>query len=304
MSKIAQQLGITKSRVQRELERTARERPPKGNGNDFPDPRVPPEFLPHNLAADPELAERMKRVRTTQLETQEIEAQTRKIEAARRQQLLEHPDASGQGGALIAVVLQELSRMREEQRSLLTRSSTTQPPPPAPTVMEQLQQYRQMGEIVQSFAPAKPPAAGTELEFTVAMERLRNENADLAARREMELTERRERMASEQRRNDAVAKAIEQFAGPLAAWLEVKAQPAPAPQLPAQAPPQPGQAPKPVVVQPDEVVGQCPNCWARLAIAGNQDESCPGCGQVVVAVEGRIRARLPNGELAPPYGVN
>lgn len=299
-AQIARQLGTNKSRVQRELEKTARE--VGGGGNGATELHQVAE-LPRGLAAprgsvdDPEVAAARKAFQLEQLETQRAVERARRIEAERRVQLMEHPDGAGNGGALASVVLQELSRMRERQDQVLNRQ-VAPPAPPAPSLTEQLQSFRQMSDTMQSFAPAKAPNSAMDLEFTVVKERLALEERRLALREEAEAIDRRERLASENRRNDAVAKAIEQFAGPLAAWLEAQATPAPPPPPPALAPSQPA---KPVVVQPDEVIGNCPRCGAQLAIAGEGEFPCPGCGQPVVAVEGRIRARLPNGDLAPLY---
>jgi predicted RNA-binding Zn-ribbon protein involved in translation (DUF1610 family) len=297
--KIAEQLGTNKSRVQRELSKTAREVEPGGNGaSDYVS--EPPIMRGHT--DDPEVAQARKAFQLEQLETQRAIERARRIEAERRVQLMEHPDGAGNGNALAAIVLQELQRMREEQRA----TKISSPPPPAPSLTDQLQQFRQMADTVQSFAPPRAPSTAVDLEFKVAMERLNLEERRLATQQEADAAERRERMASEFRRNEAVAKAIEEFAPVASAaiqhWFEEKAQAAaPPPPVVLPAPEQNGAPAKPVVLQPEEVVGQCPRCGAQLAISGEGDFPCPGCGQPVVAVEGRLRARLPNGDLTPLY---
>jgi rubrerythrin len=292
--KIAEQLGTNKSRVQRELGKTAREAGGPVDGGGYQ-----PHPLPRGLSDDPDVAAEQKAYQLEQLQTQRAVERARRIEAERRVQLMEHPDGGG-GNGLAMIVLEELRHLREEQRAASTRSVTPPPPPPAPSLTEQLSQTRQVWETMQSFAPAKPPNSVVDLEYTVAKERLSLEQQRLNSELEMEREERRERMASENRRNDAVAKAIEQSAPLLTAaienWFKEKTEPAP----PLPAPNPNGPTPKPVVVHPEETVGQCPRCGSQLAIAGGQDEKCPNCGQVLVAVEGRIRGRLPNGDLAPP----
>lgn len=309
---IAKQLGITPSKVQRELGKRAtevraerEETPLDGLGGGLElglgmSPLVPPA-----LGGDPLLAEERAQVEREQLQLRRAQLRAQRLEAERRAQLLEQPDAGG-GNGLVAVILQALDRQREDTRSLLSQLASRQaaPPPPPTSLTDELNKYTQMAEVVARFAPAKPPSAAAELEYTVATQRIQLEGQDLAARREAELAERRERVAAEARRNDAVANAIEQFAPVLAQaanmWFEeqrTQRRPAP-PQLPAAEGEEPAQPH--LVDNPAELEGVCPSCQTAIGLTVGGDERCPKCGSTLVAVEGRIRVRMPNGQLWPP----
>lgn len=309
--RIARELGISPSKVARELHKRAPEVRAErselengypgeinlGSGLNTPLPTLPGQ------PEDQELLEQRRQLQLEEFELRRVQLRAQRLEATRRAQLLENPESNNGMGGVISLVMQAMDRNREEMRMLINQlnSKPSTAPPPAPSLTDQLASFRQMADTVASFAPPKPPSSSSDLEFVVAKEKLSMEAQDLAARREAEFGEQRMRAESEMRRNDAVARAIEQFAPAAAAWVErlVEQQnPKPA-ELPA-----PNPAPRPVVLAAVEVSGACPNCGERIAISGNQDERCPRCTAVLVAAEGRIRARLPNGELWPPLQQN
>jgi hypothetical protein len=303
MARIAQQLGITKSRVQRELDKTARERSTGQAAGDYIE-HVPP-------TGDPALDDQRRLLESDRLDLQRIDLQTKRLEAARRLQLLEHPDGAGNGNALAAIVLQELSRLREA----VARPPTAPAAPPQPSLIDQLSQFRQMADTVASFAPPKAPSSSVELEFKVAMERLNLENQQITRRFEIEADERRERMASQRSRDEAIARAIDQAAPLLTAaaenWFKEKAAPSAQPSwsptvIPGGASAVPStsaaSAPPAAGLIPGEVAGECPVCGKALAITTptGPDDRCPQCGQLLMVVDGAIRARLPNGQPVMP----
>jgi hypothetical protein len=305
-SQIAAALGISKSRVQRELQKSAREVGDQVGelsgfhaGGDLGEP--PP-------GGDPILGEQSRTLQAERLDYQRAQLRLQRAQLERQLLLIERPDQAGGTGALVSMLLQQQSQTRDELTRAIAQiaqrvAAPPPPSPPPPSLTDQLSQYRQMAETVASFAPPKAPNAATDLEFTVTKERLNMEQRRIDAELEAAAEERRERMASEIRRNDAVAEAIKQFAPTLSVaieqWFQQRAQPAAAaPALPPAAPD--GTSPPQLeVVQSNEVVGNCPHCGVQLAIAGGSDETCPNCHWTVLAVEGRVRTRLPNGDLAP-----
>src|SRR5579871_5982198 len=293
-SAIAQQLGVSKSRVQRELNRTARgggsssSSSSNGDGGDqvvHHQARLDPV-----LAADPELLERKKAVELARLATQELEAKARLLEAETKLELLRNPSGAGRDGQMVAILMQEIRGLREVGRRL----AAGQQGPPPKSLVDQLGEFRQMGEVMRSFAPPSPPSSAAELEFKVALQRLEFENQRVLKQLEDEMAERREKWEGQRARDEAIAKAIDNFS-PLAAlaaekWLRDQQQEEKPPEQ--LLPPAPAQGERPTVIQggqPPEVRGPCPNCGAELAMTpGGPGDPCPACGVKLLVSEGQI----------------
>src|SRR5438270_874451 len=115
---IAQQLGVSSSKVHRELNKRA------------PEVRAEREQVSG--------LEETRRLQLDQLDLRRLQLRAQRLEAERRAQLLEHPEAGGSGNGLVTLVLQVMERNREETRTLiaqlLQRQAPAQPAPQPPSM--------------------------------------------------------------------------------------------------------------------------------------------------------------------------
>lgn len=318
---IAEQLGISAAKVQRELrkpapvvraERQAELEPPEGAVGAF---HAGVEGGPVAPSADPMVLEARRQVEIERAELQRMELQARRLEAQRRLALMQNPNDQG-----AMLQLQTLEALKTISSALAVRQQPATPPAPQPTLVDQLAQYRQVAETMQSFQPPKPPSSASELEFTVAMEKVKLEERRINTQLEMEHREREERLSSERARNDAFARFLEQL-GPMLPVIIDRWRPAvpgagdqvqePPPQSiqptnnngadnVVQMPPQRAAANGSGARLAGEVVGECPHCQTRVGITGANSERCPECGYLLAVVEGQIRVNLGGGSYFPP----
>ena len=316
---IAERLGISSSKVQRELRKRApevraeRQIADSGGSPDFAtggEVELPPPSPA--LSGDPLVLDARRQAEIERAELQRTELQVRRLEAQRRLALMQNPNDQG---ALMQ--LQTLEAINGVRQLLSTRAQTPPPATPAPTLVDQLSQFRQMSETMASFAPSKPPSS---LEEVVAMEKLKLEDRRVNTQLEMEQRERQQRLDSERARNDAFANFLETLGPLLPQLIDRWGRPAAAASTSEEPPPASIQErngdsnnnvvqmpPRPAPAAPNragEVVGVCPNCETRVGITGAAVERCPECQYELAVVEGRIRLSLGDGRFYPPVGVS
>jgi len=270
---IAAELGLSAGKVQRELAKRADVHRGVGAAVEIPSTPNPVEQL---FGADPELAERQRAIQRKRLALQESDLELRGLEQQQRLALMRGGSQGNDGGQMAAFVLAEVGRLRDEIRD--------RPAKDPASLVDQLEQLSKLGRTVASFAPPTPPSSPAEVEFKVALARIDLEAQRIAKDREQEIALRAQQVASENMRNDAIARFIESF-GPMLSqvaqkWLEDKnPRPAAAPALPAAAATQPAAI---------EIEGTCPRCAAGIAMSDGSSEKCPACGAMLVAAAGQI----------------
>jgi hypothetical protein len=293
--KIALALGVSKSLVEKELKRPGN-LPITDDGGAPAEPYTPPL----SAGADPELASAQRAFNQERVELARLRLRADRLEQERRMQLLENPGQAG-NATLMMLFEGQMRQLRDE----ITRLSSRQPSAPAaaalpahqPSFVDQLTQFRQVSETMQSFAPPSAPSSAVELEFKVAMERLNMEERERTQRLTMEQREREDRAAGERLRNDAIARLIEQtgplLAGALQKWISDQPGNGAAPAA-ATAPlvlPTPGGG---VMPAHGVVTGPCPQCGAALRFhpEPGQDDRCPRCQLLLAVVDGEIQPKL------------
>lgn len=285
---IAAALGVSKAKVQRELEKRSNQvngsAAPAAAAATQPEP-VMERMVAMSASADPEIAERQRRIQVRRLELQESDLELRKLEQTQRLTILKGA-ANGGGGdqaGIAALLLAEVGRLRDELRDRGAAHGTQ-------NLMDQLRMVKELGNTVASFAPPTPPSSPAEVEFKVALARINLEEQRIAKERENEISLRQRQVDSENMRNDAIAKFIENFGPALAGvaqkWLEDKAttpQAGPGPVVQIARTPTGSQA-----ALEGFVHGFCPACGAEMESSERSAFKCPGCGTMLVNSEGAI----------------
>jgi hypothetical protein len=199
---------------------------------------------------------------------------------------------AGQGGGdqqLAAYLMAEMARLKDEIRDARAPAQQT-------SLIDQLDQLSKFSKTVATFAT--PPAATLAPEVQIALRRIDLEEQRIAKDREKELALRAAEAASENMRNDAIAKFIESF-GPMLGqvaqkWLDDRSAP-PKPAMTLSAPAAAAEGPA-----APEIEGACPVCGVGLAMPEGPAEKCPGCGTMLLAAGGQIT--VANGNGAGPRG--
>jgi hypothetical protein len=291
-AKIAELCGCSKSMVDKEIHRTARDPLPGDAGAGLP-------ISSPGISGDPILTEGRRRLEQERLELLSLDVQARRLEAQKRLEMLR---GSHQGdGAATMMLLDQLRDLRGQISAIAGQAR--QPAPAPPSLTDQLGQWRQIGEVMQSFAPARAPSSAVELEFKAMIERINAEDRRLQRQFDLEREERMERVRGEARRNEAMATAIEQtlplIGQGINEWLATRGQPGE-----GQAPPgtirpliqdrPPGPAeprqgdPGEDELQPGEVAGECPECGAGIAVPIDAPGACPNCRAALAVAGERI----------------
>lgn len=292
---IAQQLGVSVGKVQRELARANLEA--MGGGSAAPAGAM----FESPLGLDSELREHRKRLEMGRLELAGRRMELDRAELDQRMAMLQQGAAGGKGGdssAMVAMLLGELNRLRDQ----IARPQSAG----HEGLIDTLSQFREVGEIVKAMAPP-PSMSGREgLEFNIALERIRSENERIMREREAEISIRRRQVEGQAARDDALAKMIEQF-GPVVAaaaqrYVEqhmsgAAGQPSPPPASATPGLPAAGSKPSGSAEAGDASSagrGHCPRCNyppgdqdMELIPTGAEDR-CPGCGAGLAVAEGRI----------------
>jgi hypothetical protein len=293
-AKIAELVGCSKSMVDKEIHRTARD-PLPGSGDSAGGSLPAPGPLP----ADPVLAEARRRLEQDRLELMSLDVRARRLEQEKRLELLSK-GGSGDGAATM-MLLDQLRDLRGQIATIA--SQARQPAASAPSLTDQLGQWRQIGEVMQSFAPSRAPSSAVELEFKAMIERINAEDRRLQRQFDAEREERMERVRGEARRNEAMATAIEQtlplIGQGINQWLStqgagngggptessgIRPLIAPASPPPTAGPADPGDD----ELQPGEVAGECPECGAGIAVPIDAPGACPNCRAALAVAGERI----------------
>lgn len=275
---IAAQLGISVGKVQRELARS------NENG-------TAPAGQAIEAAAmgiDPELRESRRRLEMGRLELAGQRLQLDKAELDQRMTLIQGASQKGGDGAMFALLLGEINRLRE---------SIGRPGGSAGAgIIDELSHFREIGEIVKAMAPP-PTLSGREgVEMQVALERIRSENERIFRERQGELDMRRLEIEGQAARDHALAKLIEGLAPVAAAaaqkYVETRIGNPPLAALPAA-----GAAANPPPQDSTPASsgrGHCPRCnyppgdqEMELVASGGEDK-CPGCSVGLAIEAGRI----------------
>lgn len=306
---IAARLGISVGKVQRELAKAQVEAVAPGSANidgASSSATRPPagEILLGSVLGgglDPEVREARRKLELRKIQLEESLLEARELDAKTRLAALKSSGSGGGGdGALLAYVLSELTRLREG--SAAAQGAATKPT----SMIDTLQEFRQVGEIVKSFAPPNP-VSREDLELQIAISRINAESQRILRTQEEELSIRRRQIEGQAARDDAVAKMIEQFGPVLQAYLTKRIEEgdrkpagagdqAEAPALPAAV----GSDASASTRATGEVGrGNCPRCGyppdnssgpqhMELTATGGPDDKCPGCGAQLGVREGRI----------------
>jgi hypothetical protein len=271
---IAAQLGISVGKVQRELARASFE------GQAGALPPAPPV-----LNFDPEVTDSRRRLEMGRLELAQQRLALDRLELEQRMNLIQSAQAGkGDNGPMLALLLGEIGRLREHVAGGGAATGRG-------GLIDTLQEFRDVGEIVKAMAPPPAVSGRDGVEMTIALERIRQENERIFREREAELGMKRLEIEGQAARDHALAKLIEGL-GPVAAqaaqtWVERQnsaSRPAPAmAALPAAAadPASSGR-------------GHCPRCSyppgdqeMELVASGGEDK-CPGCSALLAVVDGKI----------------
>lgn len=318
-SRIAAELGITKSKVQRELKAraqagatvTAEPIPawaPAANGGGRP---AAPAADPY-AGMDPELVIRRRSLESRRLSLAELELEAREADTRARLQLTRAAQASGDPQSYATLVLQELNRLRDriEARERMIDGAGGAPRSGARTVIDALSEFREMGNVVSSFAPPRAPTSALDLEFDLARQRVQEESQRIMRKDQAEAERERLKIEGESARNHAIAKVIEEsgpaFLEAAAKWFQQQtsrgtAAPAVVP-LPsssssetvaAAATSSNGAAAAPAAASfgAGGVKGYCPRCGAgemEIIPTGTDDDRCPACGLILAVSNGQI----------------
>lgn len=288
-SRIAATLGVSKSRVQRELARRA---PAGQDGAAIMERSAIAPYRPGDpLAQDPEIIAARRQLELDRIEADRRALSERAGEQERRRQAIAEAQNGGMG-ALAAMIADQVGGLRDELRQLASaaaRESRPAPPPPGVNEPQQLAgalaQWKELGNLVQSFAPPRPPTSRGELDFTVALQKLNIEQQRIDRQFEADLEDRKAHRQAEMVRAESIARAIEGAAPILVAaaqkWLEER--------------PQTGATPALALVDGSggvEVRGLCPNCSKPIALTPDgKDDVCPNCGAGLAIAGDRIVSR-------------
>lgn len=281
---IAGQLGLSTGKVQRELAKRAG-RP--GGEAAQPSPAAAAVVVPVEFASDPGLLERQRRIADKRLALQESDLELRGLEQQQRLAMMQGAKAGDTSSQMMLLVLDRVEKMNE-------RLSQQGAPRDTPDLIGRLGELKTLGNTIASFAPPTPPSSPAEVEFKVALARIQLEEQRLEKSRADEMVVRQQQAASENMRNEAIARFVESF-GPILGsvaerWLTERSGVAQAsPQLSATAgDPSAGDGAEPSPVDVGEIRGACPVCGVELAISEGARERCPGCGAQLLAEAGVI----------------
>lgn len=301
---IAQQLGISLGKVQRELKKRA----PRGEATaaDLSESNGSAAGVAGAGAAgrdgwaelDPEIAERERAIRRRRLGLQESALELQALEQQQRLDVLRRAaSSSGGNDQALLLLMREIDSLRADVRSGTAAAASSGGLPQARSLIDQLGELQKLGSTIASFAPPSAPSGPMDLDYKIALRKIDLEDQRLLRRDDAELKIRTAEAASVQMRNEALAKFVEQFGPTIGAivtkWFEdrqAKDQPAAStgatPALPAA----------------EVVQGQCPQCAENLTMSAGGAEKCPACGFMVVVSGGAIVAAAtdPNGNGGAP----
>ena len=272
---IAAQLGISLGKVQREL---AQFNLQAAGG--------PVSVGPQPITFDPDVADSRRRLEMGRLGLAQQRLELDRMELEQRMEILKAASAGkgGESGPMFALLLGEINRLRESMARGPAGGA-------GGGLIDELSRFREVGEIVKTMAP--PPAmSGREgVEFSIALERIRQENERILRERQAELDNRRLEIEGQSARDHALAKLIEGLA-PVAAqaaekWIATQS-PAPAPAVQLEPP-----AAAAAAAAGAAGLGHCPRCSyppgdQEMELVPTGSDVCPGCAAPLTVADGRI----------------
>lgn len=280
-SKIAEQLGISRSRAQRLFNRKAT----PASSSPVTSTPMPPAWHPAvdaSLPVDPSIADARRRLELRRIADAEQDLELRSLERQRRLQLMQ----GGGDGAATAMLMSQIDRL---ERKLEDRPGAQRER--EPSLLDQLNDLSKLSDVVQKFAPPASPSASADLEWRVRLAALDREDRRLMEQHEKELALRQREADSTLMRNNAIAQFVEAF-GPTITklaekFVEDRTAPAQSQQLAIQ------HAGTMVPMQqrassPIEVEGECPVCRTPIGKSSAEPEKCPGCGEWLTIRDGQL----------------
>lgn len=282
LAKVADVLGIPKARVQRELGRPAA----RANGNSEGVAVDVETYVPsRGFTEDPEIVAARRQLELDRIEAERRALSQRETEAERRRVAIAEAQAGGNLGGLVAMIAEQIGGLRDE-----LRAHPAAPPAAAPfngpqSLSSALNQWKEIGNLVQTFSPPRAPSSKADLDYVVALEKLKIETQRIDAQFAADIEDRKAARIAEQTRANAIANAIEQSAPILLAaaqkWLE--------------GPPKPEIASRPALTVVDNQTGavatrgQCPNCGKPIELVDDgKADQCPQCGVNLTVKDSRI----------------
>jgi Helix-turn-helix domain len=294
---IAAELGLSKSKVERELKARAAPAAADGGGHGFNGSAGLEEIAGAGGLIDPEIRERRRSLERRRLALQEAELEARELEARNRLAVLNKAAAGGGADASFAqLVIEELRELRRRVEDGGPRQGGG-----AQTVVQALTEYSEFGKLVSTFTPPRAPTSALDLEFEVARDRIREESQRILRKQELDADLARTKAESEAARSNAIAKVIEETGPALIAaatkWLEGQGSKAneAVPTTPSAPAANGGEssssAAPPMLAGAPAVKGYCPRCGAgemEVVPTGTDADKCPACGLILAVEAGRI----------------
>jgi|SRR5579864_1031185 len=283
---IADQLGVSLGKVQRELRKS-------GNGatnGSAPQAAIEAglDQLYEPLGLDPDIRQRQKAIALKRLTISEQRLELDQLEQTNRLALLKGArSGGGQDAQLSLYLMEQINQLRQELRQHPAG-------PEARGLIDQITDLQKLGNAIAAFAPPASPSGPADVEYRVALRRLDLEDQRLMREHENRLELERRRVGSENMRNEALAKFVEQF-GPMLAqvaqkWVEDRSAPPPSHPMAAAALPASSEAAAAGPESAELIKGECPNCRTPLEISAGAAEKCPACGHALREQGGAIVA--------------